>query len=92
MPVLRTHHRERAGTPPFPGFSQYVTDGTRLFRVVSGFAGSPPDNFAALEDCMTLEIAPYTPEQLWKMQLQPVRGSYAVEMWRNTDANAVGRE
>jgi hypothetical protein len=51
----------------------YVTDGLRLFRVVSPLAVPPDWTSAELEDCMTLETVSYTPAQLWSMGLVLVR-------------------
>jgi hypothetical protein len=51
---------------------RYVTDGRRLFRVVSLF--DPDASPAAeLEDCMTLEIERYSPDDLFGMALRPVQ-------------------
>ena len=51
----------------------YVTDGRRLFRVVSPLAAPPDWETAELEDCATLETSSYTPAQLWAMGLVLVR-------------------
>jgi hypothetical protein len=53
--------------------SAYLTDGRRLFRVVSGFAYPPEDSLAALEDCATLDVSSYTADELWEMELRVVR-------------------
>jgi hypothetical protein len=51
----------------------YVTDGRRLFRVVSALAAPPELEVAELEDCMTLETASYSPGELWALRLVMVR-------------------
>jgi hypothetical protein len=51
----------------------YVTDGRRLFRVVSPLAAPPDLEVAELEDCMTLETDSYSPGELWAMRLVLVR-------------------
>ena len=48
---------------------RYVTDGRRLLRVVDAEVGRA---FASLEDCLTLEVRPYSPGELIKMRLRPV--------------------
>jgi hypothetical protein len=53
----------------------YVTDGRRLFRVISPLASPPDWETAELEDCVTLETISYTPAQLWAMGLCLVRRS-----------------
>jgi len=50
----------------------YLTDGRRLFRVLSRFAAVGEDACASLEDCATLEVRAYTPEELCAMKLRPV--------------------
>lgn len=50
----------------------YVTDGRRLYRVVSQFTPQAARVFAALEDCRTLEVRPYSPDELYAMRLRPV--------------------
>lgn len=52
---------------------RYLTDGRRLFRVVSRFGAGPGWTFAELEDCRTLQIEAYTPGELAAMALRPVR-------------------
>ena len=51
----------------------YITDGRRLFRVVSQFVPEAGQVFASLEDCMTLEVRAYSPHELRGMGLGPVR-------------------
>jgi hypothetical protein len=53
----------------------YLTDGRRLFRVVSQLSPHALDQYAALEDCRTLEVRPYRPEELYGMRLRLVRGA-----------------
>jgi hypothetical protein len=51
----------------------YITDGRRLFRVLSQFVPESGQVFASLEDCMTLEVGTYAPDELEAMGLLPVR-------------------
>lgn len=51
----------------------YVTDGERLLRVVSRFEADAGSVFASLEDCLTLEVHPYSSGELSGMRLRPVR-------------------
>jgi hypothetical protein len=51
----------------------YLTDGRRLFRVVSQFAAAGEDAFASLEDCRTLHVQAYAPGELQAMKLKPIR-------------------
>ncbi len=48
----------------------YVTDGTRLFRVVSPHQSLFPT--AELEDCTSLEVESYTSDELYAMRLRRV--------------------
>jgi len=48
----------------------YVTDGQRLFRVVSAYGEQR--RFASLEDCLTLEVHAYAPGELGAMKLRSV--------------------
>lgn len=48
----------------------YVTDGVRLFRVISPGQSLFPS--AELEDCMTLEVDRYFSDQLFAMRLHRV--------------------
>lgn len=51
----------------------YLTDGRRLFRVVRGFAWPPGVNSHALvEECSTLEIRCYKPDELFALGLRLV--------------------
>ena len=59
-------------TPDFePG--SYVTDGWRLFRVVSPIDPGVEPALAWLENCMTLSVESYTSDELWEMDLRLVR-------------------
>jgi hypothetical protein len=62
--------RERSWTA-----GTYVTDGHRLFWVMSPL--SPPwrRGIAMLEDCRTLAIGAYTAEELWHMALRRVKSA-----------------
>ncbi|HWD63821.1 MAG TPA: hypothetical protein VG405_01480 [Solirubrobacteraceae bacterium] len=51
----------------------YVTDGTRLFRVVSPGRSLFPS--AELEDCHTLEVDRYFSDELYAMHLHRVRSA-----------------
>lgn len=51
-----------------------MTDGVRLFRVVSGLTSCANVAVASLEDCRTLEVGLYTAAELYDMRLRPVRG------------------
>ncbi len=51
----------------------YITDGRRLFRVVSRFAADQRPRVASLEDCLTLRVRTYSPGELAAMKLRPVR-------------------
>ena len=50
----------------------YVTDGWRLFRVISGF-DLIEEPVALLEDCRTLATLTYSPDELWAMRLRLVK-------------------
>jgi len=51
----------------------YLTDGGRLFRVVSQSSDDRQRMVASLEDCLTLELQAYTSDELHEMGLQAVR-------------------
>lgn len=51
----------------------YVTDGVRLLRVVSHLDANARSASAWLEDCLTLEIRPYSPGELSALRLRAVR-------------------
>lgn len=74
---LRHHGARRTPSPLLPHDS-YVTDGRRLFRVVPQLAAGAEhveQVFASLEDCVTLEVQAYSPEQLHRMRLRLVRSA-----------------
>ena len=64
----------RAPAHPFAA-GCYVTDGRRLYRVLSRFVPGEPDAHAELEDCVTLEVRSCSPSELYSMRLRSVRGS-----------------
>ena len=71
-PTTRIFARRPSRVPAFiPG--SYLTDGRRLFRVVSQFTPSAERVFASLEDCFTLEVSDYAPGELYSMGLRTVR-------------------
>ena len=51
----------------------YVTDGTRLFRVVLRLDPHRGAATAVLEDCLTLELRSYAAADLWEMGVRLVR-------------------
>jgi hypothetical protein len=65
-----THGRVATPAEVMPG--RYITDGRRLLRVVSQF-GTDLCPFAELEDCLTLEVHTYSPKELYRIDLWPVR-------------------
>jgi hypothetical protein len=75
MLAIRSRHIPRALPEAMPKAGTYLTDGQRLFRVIRGFA-SPIEgsegSFALLEDCRTFEAHPFTPSELWSMELRRV--------------------
>ena len=69
---------DRPDTPPTDiQPSAYLTDGRRLFRVISGFESAPAEPVAILEDCRTLQVAARSPEDLVDMGMYVVRGPRA---------------
>ena len=64
---------------PTPG--SYLTDGKRLLRVVSKFEPDSSSMFASLEDCLTLEVRPYSPGELSAMALRPVSTPGSQNAW-----------
>jgi hypothetical protein len=50
----------------------YLTDGRRLFRVVSRFEPRAAHVSAVLEDCLTLVVEEFTPDELDAMTLRRV--------------------
>jgi hypothetical protein len=51
----------------------YLSDGSRLLRVVEGLSWPPEESWVVLEDCRTLEEHTFTPDELWAMGLRNVR-------------------
>ncbi len=72
LPLSRRISVPRPGSDSFAA-GNYLTDGERLFRVVSPFVSGSHRVAACLEDCMTLEVEAYEPEELYAMALRPVR-------------------
>jgi hypothetical protein len=66
------YYDDRGGRTGIESRDRYLTDGERLFRVVEPFAISEADAhvFMLLEDCMTLEVQSYSPQQLYGMHLR----------------------
>jgi len=50
----------------------YLTDGSRLYRVVSPLSRPWRRGIAVLEDCRSLAIGAYTAEDLWHTALRSV--------------------
>jgi hypothetical protein len=73
MPLtpLRSHSGRAARSEQLAP-DNYITDGHRLFRVVSQFAADERHRFASLENCLTLEVQAYSPGELAAMKLRPV--------------------
>jgi hypothetical protein len=77
MPVFRFRHRRRARlrlrdlTP-----DRYLTDGRRLFRVVSRFVNDG-SVLVVIEDCVTLDARAYAAVELVPMDVRPVPRSKA---------------
>lgn len=76
MPVIRRAHTVPCMSPMVatlfadePAHGHYLTDGHRLYRVVSPFLLEGGDPTAELEDCLTLEVRPYTAHELLVMGL-----------------------
>ena len=68
-------HRERSWTA-----GTYVTDGQRLFRVMSPLSRPWRRSIAVLEDCRTLATGAYTAEELWHMALRRVKSAAPREL------------
>ncbi len=68
-----TTHPSAASGEPVEEFSPgvYVTDGRRLFRVISPGQSLFPS--AELEDCLTLEVDRYFSDELYAMRLHRVK-------------------
>lgn len=58
--------------PPVAPHDHYLTDGSRLFRVVCGFDPRAQKPLATLEDCLTLSLETHSPVALASMQLRVV--------------------
>jgi hypothetical protein len=73
--MLALLHRSKHHPPRFalPSCGGYLTDGHKLFCVVSQFAFAGDHVFAALEDCLTLDVRAYAPDELCEMALRPVQ-------------------
>jgi len=74
LPTRRPSQQPRTPDEGVVG-DRYLTDGRRLFRVVSQFAPGTRAEAALLEDCVTLAVESYSPTELYEMGLRPVRGS-----------------
>ncbi len=62
----------RRARPRVPIRGSYLTDGRRLFRVVSRFAGGHRKLLVALEDCLTLQVQLFDQSELAAMGLEAV--------------------
>ena len=69
-PAPLIHRLPDTPAPFAPG--EYLTDGRRLFRVVSRLDPRAAYGFAVLEDCLTLEVNGYSPDDLVAMDLRTV--------------------
>jgi hypothetical protein len=69
-PLRRVEPPRAPLAPHLP--DSYLTDGRRLFRVVSQFTAGADNAFASLEDCLTLEVQAYSPGELHRMRLRAV--------------------
>ncbi len=65
-------HRPRPAPSGLLLSDGYLTDGRRLFRVVSQFSDSAAHVFASLEDRLTLEVQAYSPGELHGIRLRRV--------------------
>jgi hypothetical protein len=77
-------------SPPFERLAPdtYLTDGRRLLRVVSHFDAGADSVYAALEDCLTLEVRPYSLAELGAMGLRPVERAPFAQQPRGESARA----
>lgn len=50
----------------------YLTDGCRLFRIVARLVRKDEYSLASLEDCLTLDVASYSADELFAMRLRLV--------------------
>ncbi|HTQ69100.1 MAG TPA: hypothetical protein VMI13_10455 [Solirubrobacteraceae bacterium] len=65
--------RRLGGVPPEElAPDSYLTDGERLLRVISHFRADADGASTSLEDCLTLEVRPYTLRELSAMELRAV--------------------
>ncbi len=75
--AMRIRPGRKPGSPPptCPPLvhDAYVTDGCRLYRVVSPFDPRDELPVALMEDCLTLELLPYSPAALYAMGLRAAR-------------------
>ncbi len=78
-------HPHRPDVPaPFAPASEvlepgrYLTDGRRLFRVVSRFNAPPETVLVVLEDCASLEVVALVPRELGQMGVTAVPTDGAV--------------
>jgi hypothetical protein len=72
MRLTPMHRLARAAPSTALAPDSYLTDGRRLFRVVSQFTPDAENVFASLEDCLTLEVKAYAPGELYQMSLRPI--------------------
>jgi hypothetical protein len=75
--ALRHRLRRRERSFALPRSGGYLTDGHRLFRVVSQFAFAGDRVLASLEDCLTLDVRAYAPSELYELRLRPIRSDVA---------------
>ncbi len=71
MPTIHANSAAEPITADEFARGYYLTDGRRLFRVVSQFT-TTLSPYAQLEDCMTLTVDRYTPTELWVMGIRSV--------------------
>lgn len=76
LPFSKTIHRSPQPASS-PARGSYLTDGQRLFRVVTQLPPRHDSPFALLEDCHTLEVRPFAPDELYGMGLRLVRAGAA---------------
>jgi len=72
VPQLHLERRHRLRSSEEFASGIYLTDGCRLFRVVSRLAWKGKYALASLEDCLTLDVTPYSADELFAMRLQLV--------------------
>jgi hypothetical protein len=75
--AIRHRLRRRESSFSLPRSGGYLTDGRRLYRVVSQFAFAGDRVLASLEDCLTLDVRAYAPSELYELRLRPVRSGAA---------------